>query len=687
MSAPPCGGPGQRDCQKEAARQTQTGDEVPWVPAKQKRRPQPHLRGGDWSVPVVDVGSLATADGVALASLEEAERVIAASEEWTGAKAVVVDIVQETIGGKKGHVTTVVTTRGGRTEAVKATIIQLGDDLVNTTLVKRTAAMPADMPAAVSGRDADDKTKLSVRIPRRYTTAEQWQAAAGNLKAYIRKYASDAGVAVDLVITGEETCGKPEDERRYFGALVRAPEGAVSALEAASGKLGVFVARKADRGPVIWLKPGTPLEEAMQLAPGDVIRVCANRRGLGLRVEAAGEEKVRREVGERAGPVLRGRVWDVNGFHPRTTAAQAETFLRNAGWADVTAIRTLPKRGKVLAVVRGGEPPAWVFEIEGTGTQVLVSMARHVGETEQRWVQAAPRVRRKDPSERGTEREQHTYTRPEFVRCYGPKHGGKLWKEAGTEGADPVLTTQGAATAGGDNDMGVKVDDPGDQAKARSYADAVKGSKGNKKGKQGKPPAVNPQAREEGVGTECQRLRGDNDRLTARLVEREKKLEEGRESQRVVEELRGDKSCLTARLAEREKELEESRKSQRVVEELRGDNNRLTARLVEREKELEESRKSQRVVEELQAENTRLARKVEELTTLLQSLREQVENARPGTSESRSASPPCAPTASFAGKRRRGTTQSLSKSRESTQQSKRQAGATKITDYMKPRNK
>ncbi|KAJ9445328.1 hypothetical protein DIPPA_24017 [Diplonema papillatum] len=103
-------------------------------------------------------------------------------------------------------------------------------------------------------------------------------------------------------------------------------------------------------------------------------------------------------------------------------AAQVEEFLGKAGWEGVTTIKVIPKRGKALAVVRGPDPPAWVFGITDSDLRIDVTTARPIAE--QRWVQAPAQEKRQDPAETGTAREREKYTWAEFLSCYG------LWRES-----------------------------------------------------------------------------------------------------------------------------------------------------------------------------------------------------------------------------------------------------------------
>ncbi|KAJ9452249.1 hypothetical protein DIPPA_07050 [Diplonema papillatum] len=410
-------------------RPTQTKAEAPWqwVPAK-KSKQHAELRSEDWDVPVVDVQALqGCIAGVAIASRAETKKAYGGGVRKGACAMVVLGAVPE-LAGLKGHTSPVVIRRGTRVETTTGTLFQLGEKPVSSKLTMREAPMP-------DAREWDDTHRLSVHVPRQYTTPGEWEEATSNLRAYLQRFAGEAGVDGRAIgITGVETRGRAEDPARSIGALLRVTGEQAKTLEAASGHRGVFVRDKKDAGPIVWLAANTTLPEARELARRlQARRLAANRRGLGLRVAPEAEERVRTAVGEKAVPKRNGMPWDVYGFAKRTTAAQAEAFLRTAGWEGVTAIKVIPKRGRVLAVVRGTEPPSWVFGVTGGGTRIEVSSARPISETEQRWVQAAAPEKRRDPAEVGSVREQERYTWAEFLSCYGKRKGIERWREAGKQ--------------------------------------------------------------------------------------------------------------------------------------------------------------------------------------------------------------------------------------------------------------
>ncbi|KAJ9445510.1 hypothetical protein DIPPA_01336 [Diplonema papillatum] len=604
--------------------QTSTGAPWQWVPASGNKKTAPaELRAEDWSTPILDVNELIEGEeeGVAIADVRRAIAAIAGEgkKKKKGSRAIVVLGAAPGLDRKTAEETTVVVTRGRQIEAVAAWVVQLGDGNVRQRRVLRSVPMPVC-----------EERKVSVRIPKSQTTNAQWEEAARDLRGYLRKHAAETG-AGSISITGVETRGRFDDPTRFFGALVRTTEEGAAALAKASGRNGVFAVPKGDEGPVVWLSTGTKLEEAQAFArdrPGLVIRLAVNKRGLGLRVKTEDEERARKEAAGAAVPKQQGRLYDVSGFDRGTTAGQAELFLRTAGWADVKIIRAIPKRGGILAVVRGQDPPTWEFGVEGAKARILVSTTRYRTDTNQRWVQAIAQERRKDPGERGTAREDESYTWKEFVQHYGTKQAEKEWSNAGREkeaASGVVPTEQQPAAAGVQNGKGTKgskVEENTASAVRGTYAQAAtaSGKKGSAEGKSGKQQQ--PQVDE--VGQQLKQLQDENRRLNEKL--------EG-----------------AAKAAE-----EERKATQEVI-----------------------------------AQNHKLSRRVEELSTLLMSLQEQVQatNRRAEEREKREASPPHAAASLVGGKRRRACTrsQSTSKSQEPVAQVKRPASK-KITEYMKPRN-
>ncbi|KAJ9455519.1 hypothetical protein DIPPA_10929 [Diplonema papillatum] len=570
--------------------QTSTGAPWQWVPASGNKKTAPaELRAEDWSTPILDVNELIEGEeeGVAIADVRRAIAAIAGEgkKKKKGSRAIVVLGAAPGLDRKTAEETTVVVTRGRQIEAVAAWVVQLGDGNVRQRRVLRSVPMPVC-----------EERKVSVRIPKSQTTNAQWEEAARDLRGYLRKHAAETG-AGSISITGVETRGRFDDPTRFFGALVRTTEEGAAALAKASGRNGVFAVPKGDEGPVVWLSTGTKLEEAQAFArdrPGLVIRLAVNKRGLGLRVKTEDEERARKEAAGAAVPKQQGRLYDVSGFDRGTTAGQAELFLRTAGWADVKIIRAIPKRGGILAVVRGQDPPTWEFGVEGAKARILVSTTRYRTDTNQRWVQAIAQERRKDPGERGTAREDESYTWKEFVQHYGTKQAEKEWSNAGREkeaASGVVPTEQQPAAAGVQNGKGTKgskVEENTASAVRGTYAQAAtaSGKKGSAEGKSGKQQQ--PQVDE--VGQQLKQLQDENRRLNEKL--------EG-----------------AAKAAE-----EERKATQEVI-----------------------------------AQNHKLSRRVEELSTLLMSLQEQVQatNRRAEEREKREASPPHAAASLVGGKRRR----------------------------------
>ncbi|KAJ9446314.1 Ribonuclease HI [Diplonema papillatum] len=493
------------------------------------------LRAEDWSTPILDVNELIEGEeeGVAIADVRRAIAAIAGEgkKKKKGSRAIVVLGAAPGLDRKTAEETTVVVTRGRQIEAVAAWVVQLGDENVRQRRVLRSVPMPVC-----------EERKVSVRIPKSQTTNAQWEEAARDLRGYLRKHAAETG-AGSISITGVETRGRFDDPTRFFGALVRTTEEGAAALAKASGRNGVFAAPKGDEGPVVWLSTGTKLEEAQAFArdrPGLVIRLAVNKKGLGLRVKTEDEDRARKEAAGAAVPKQQGRLYDVSGFDRGTTAGQAELFLRTAGWADATIIRAIPKRGGILAVVRGQDPPTWEFGVEGAKARILVSTTRYRTETDQRWVQAIAQERRKDPGERGTAREDESYTWKEFVQHYGMKQAEKEWSNAGREkeaASGVVPIEQQPAAAGVQNGKGAKGDKGLKDASSpisETYAQAAaSGKKGNAEGKRGKQKK--PQEGEE-VEHQLEQLRGENQRLNAKLERAAKAAEEERGATREVVE-------------------------------------------------------------------------------------------------------------------------------------------------------
>ncbi|KAJ9448636.1 hypothetical protein DIPPA_29082 [Diplonema papillatum] len=381
------------------------------------------MRSEDWDVPVVDVQALqGCIAGVAIASRAETKKAVGGGVRKGACAMVVLGAVPE-LAGLKGHTSPVEIRRGTRVETTTGTLFQLGEKPVSSKLTMREAPMP-------DAREWDDTDCLCM-FP---GSTQRRESGKRRLATCELTFSDSQGRRALTAEPSESPVLRHEDPARSIGALLRVTGEQAKTLEAASGHRGVFVRDKKDAGPIVWLAANTTLPEARELARRlQARRLAANRRGLGLRVAPEAEERVRTAVGEKAVPKRNGMPWDVYGFAKRTTAAQAEAFLRTAGWEGVTAIKVIPKRGRVLAVVRGTEPPSWVFGVTGGGTRIEVSSARPIAETEQRWVQAAAPEKRRDPAEVGSVREQERYTWAEFLSCYGKRKGIERWREAGKQ--------------------------------------------------------------------------------------------------------------------------------------------------------------------------------------------------------------------------------------------------------------
>ncbi|KAJ9437309.1 hypothetical protein DIPPA_34244 [Diplonema papillatum] len=198
MSAPPSGGPGQRNTSNEAVRPTQTGKGAPWQWVPAKRSPQTaELRGEDWDVPVVDVRKLRDSDaaGVAIASRSEARKAIGDAKRNEARAVVVMGAVPE-LAGLAGQPSPIVVRRGTRTETATGTVFQLGEKKVGSKLTCKRAAMPCSQ----AGDRDHGLQRLSVCVPRRHTTADEWGEATANLRAYLGRFATEQGVN-DVLIT------------------------------------------------------------------------------------------------------------------------------------------------------------------------------------------------------------------------------------------------------------------------------------------------------------------------------------------------------------------------------------------------------------------------------------------------------------------------------------------------------
>ncbi|KAJ9437494.1 hypothetical protein DIPPA_21273 [Diplonema papillatum] len=448
------------------------------------------LRGEDWDVPVVNVQELRDGDaaGVAIASRSEAKKAIGDGKKHAARAVVVLGALE--LAGHAGQTCPIVVRRGTRIETTT------GTPSIHNPFRRPSEAVDMCPSPAHDGNRVGEAT--------------------ANLRAYLGQVASELGVSKgDVLITGVETRGRAEDPARSLGALMRVPQEQAKKLEAASGHRGVFVVPKMDAGTVVWLTAGTTLAEAKDLAnslPTQVQRLAVNRRGLGLRVTAGAEEEVRSAVGERSAPRVSGKTWDVFGFPKQTTAAQVEGFLRKAGWEGVTMIKVIPKRGKALAVVRGPDPPAWVFSITDSDLRIDVSTARPIAEAEQRWVQTPAQEKRQDPAEAGSARERERYTWAEFLACYGKKRGRALWRES--TGQPSAEESRPSGSKGG---------------KERKENGTEKGGKGGKGGGGGSPAAwtAHPAAPEQNHdATEMAQLRAQLSEALQRIEALSRQLEE-----------------------------------------------------------------------------------------------------------------------------------------------------------------
>ncbi|KAJ9444084.1 hypothetical protein DIPPA_27329 [Diplonema papillatum] len=220
----------------------------------------PLLRSEDWDVPVVDLKKLRSCDeaGVAIASRSEAKKAIDDGKRKEACAVVVLAALPE-LAGQAGQMCSVVVRRGTRIETTTGTVFQLGEKKVSSKMTFNRVAMPdAGEP---------DVQRLSVCVPRRYTTATEWGEATANLRAYLGQFAAEQGVSRgDVIITGVETRGRAEDPARSLGALIRVNAEQARRLEATSGHRGVFVVPKKDAGPVVWLSAETTLADAKALA-------------------------------------------------------------------------------------------------------------------------------------------------------------------------------------------------------------------------------------------------------------------------------------------------------------------------------------------------------------------------------------------------------------------------------------
>ncbi|KAJ9437784.1 hypothetical protein DIPPA_25011 [Diplonema papillatum] len=502
MPAPPRGGPGQRGDSAEPPRPTQANDtKAPgsgWVLVEKRRGPLPQLRPEDWSVPVVtadDVRKPETTQGVALVTWADAIE-LAKKGTRKGRLAVVVLGARRREAG--GVETAVATRRGLRTEVRPAVLLQLGDELVGTLLRKTCAPLP---PA--------DEHRVSVVVARRYTTAEAWTGCGADARAWLTGHFVGEGVPREDIVslTGIETRGTPGPTaqiRALLRVAGRSKEGAL----AASGKQGVFTTLKGDGRGALWLRDDLALDEAREAAARAKTSLIVSVRGMGV-LKGEGEQAeaaMRALLGTAAAqeeeqPGQPGLVWDVDGFPRTISPVQAAAFLHAAGWTGVEVIRVIPKRGKRLAVVRGPEPPAWIFQVEATGDLVTVSTAREKDETQPKWVQAKTTEERTDPAEDGTERQGMTYAKAAFIGLYGRKQGSKAWSDGRPRTTGVAATHQQPAPLEAGRQSGPPV--PGAEAVAAASGASIPqashapppnagkgGKKGKKGGKAGKPQPV-----------------------------------------------------------------------------------------------------------------------------------------------------------------------------------------------------
>ncbi|KAJ9435004.1 hypothetical protein DIPPA_12434 [Diplonema papillatum] len=441
-----------------------------------------------------DVRKPETTQGVALVTWADANE-LAKKGTRKGRLAVVVLGAKRREGG--GVETAVATRRGLRTEVRPAVLLQLGDELVVTLLRKPSAPLP---PA--------DHHRVSVVVARRYTTAEAWTGCGADARAWLTGHFVGEGVPREDIVslTGIETRGTPGPTaqiRALLRVAGRSKEGAL----AASGKRGVFTTLKGDGRGALWLRDDLALDEAREAAARAKTSLIVSVRGMGVlkgegeQAEAAMRALLGTAAAQEEQPGQPGLVWDVDGFPRTISPVQVAAFLHATGWTDVEVVRVIPKRGKRLAVVRGPEPPAWIFQVEATGDLVTVSTAREKDETQPKWVQAKATEERTDPDEDGTERQGMTYAKAAFIGLYGRKQGSKAWSDGRPRTTGAAATHQQPAPLEAGRQSGPPV--PGAEAVAAASGASIPqashapppnagkgGKKGKKGGKAGKPQPV-----------------------------------------------------------------------------------------------------------------------------------------------------------------------------------------------------
>ncbi|KAJ9461093.1 hypothetical protein DIPPA_29197 [Diplonema papillatum] len=522
MPAPPRGGPGQRGDSAGPPRPTQANDaKAPgtgWVLAGKRRGQLAQLRPEDWPVAVVtanDIRKPETTQGVALVTWADATEL--AKKSRKGRLAVVV------LGAKRregeGVETTVVTRRGPRTEVRPAVLLQLGDELVGTLLRRTSAPLP---PA--------DEHRVSVVVARRYATVEGWTGCGADARAWLTGHFVGEGVprGTSSRLRGSRRAAPPAPRPRSahycesLDAARRAP--------AASGKGGVFTTLKGDGRGALWLRDDLTLDEARKAAARAKTSLIVSVRGMGV-LKGEGEQAeaaMRALLGTAAAqeeeqPGQPGQIWDVAGFPRTISPVQVAAFLHAAGWTGVEVIRVIPKRSKRLAVVRGPEPPAWIFQVETTGELVTVSTVREKDEAQPRWVQTkGTEETRTDPAEDGTERQGMTYAKAAFIGLYGRKQGLKAWSDGRpqTTQAAPAETGQQSGPPG---NPGADIPQTSDAPPPNAGKGGKKGKKGGKAGKHQPQPAEQDAQRPDEVRAKLERevseLRAQNADMCRKMEE------------------------------------------------------------------------------------------------------------------------------------------------------------------------
>ncbi|KAJ9441638.1 hypothetical protein DIPPA_23932 [Diplonema papillatum] len=299
---------------------------------------------------------------------------------------------------------------------------------------------------------------------------------------------------------------------------------------AAAGKGGVFTTLKGDGRGALWLRDDLTLDEARKAAARAKTSLIVSVRGMGvLKGEGKQAEAAMRALlgtaaaQEEEQPGQPGQIWDVAGFPRTISPVQVAAFLHAAGWTGVEVIRVIPKRSKRLAVVRGPEPPAWIFQVETTGELVTVSTVREKDEAQPRWVQTkGTEETRTDPAEDGTERQGMTYAKAAFIGLYGRKQGLKAWSDGRpqTTQAAPAETGQQSGPPG---NPGADIPQTSDAPPPNAGKGGKKGKKGGKAGKHQPQPAEQDAQRPDEVRAKLERevseLRAQNADMCRKMEE------------------------------------------------------------------------------------------------------------------------------------------------------------------------